>query len=211
MVEIRVCGRLAYGALHFSTYPRAVVDQLRSNTARKHATPCPGSTYTPNLKPQLQNGGRVHPRQTVPPIASPAIELPTQPIVHTRTRLPPHNQKDVLCITFLDNSIRLYFHVEQLRSSSTAEKWVVQVSTSHPGTGMADPATDTKDVAAALVSEYAGTWDREVERRVVRKIDLVVVPFLWVGYGLVYYDKVGDLFFRSRGTGSCLTTRDRMC
>lgn len=38
--------------------------------------------------------------------------------------------------------------------------------------------------------EYAQPWDKEVERRVVRKIDLALIPLMWVGYGLVYYDKV---------------------
>ena len=37
--------------------------------------------------------------------------------------------------------------------------------------------------------EYAQPWDKSVERRVVRKIDLFLIPFMWVGYGLVYYDK----------------------
>ncbi len=51
-------------------------------------------------------------------------------------------------------------------------------------------AVDEKDIAASLVPEYAQPWDREVERRVVRKIDLALLPLMWVGYGLVYYDKV---------------------
>ena len=41
-----------------------------------------------------------------------------------------------------------------------------------------------------MVSEYAQSWDDAVERRVVRKIDLILMPFMWFGYGLVYYDKV---------------------
>jgi hypothetical protein len=49
---------------------------------------------------------------------------------------------------------------------------------------------DSRDIAASVVPEYAQSWDKAVERRVVRKIDLFLIPFMWVGYGLVYYDKV---------------------
>lgn len=45
-----------------------------------------------------------------------------------------------------------------------------------------------------MVPEYAQPWDKEIERRVVRKIDLALLPLMWVGYGLVYYDKVRQLF-----------------
>lgn len=44
-------------------------------------------------------------------------------------------------------------------------------------------------MAASLVPEYAQTWDKNVERRLVRKIDLILVPLFFVGYSLVYYDK----------------------
>ncbi|KZF21625.1 MFS general substrate transporter [Xylona heveae TC161] len=47
----------------------------------------------------------------------------------------------------------------------------------------------SKDVATLVVPEYAQSWDRAVERRVVRKIDMLLLPFMWIGYGLVYYDK----------------------
>lgn len=47
-----------------------------------------------------------------------------------------------------------------------------------------------KDIAASVVPEYAQPWDKEVERRVVRKIDCALIPLMWIGYGLVYYDKV---------------------
>ncbi|EHY53693.1 hypothetical protein HRR80_002293 [Exophiala dermatitidis] len=46
-----------------------------------------------------------------------------------------------------------------------------------------------KDLAASVVPEYAQSWDKEVERRVVRKIDLALIPLMFFGYGLVYYDK----------------------
>lgn len=45
------------------------------------------------------------------------------------------------------------------------------------------------DVAAQVVGTEAHAYDPSVERRIVRKIDLWVIPFLWFGYGLVYYDK----------------------
>ncbi|EXJ78359.1 hypothetical protein A1O3_09520 [Capronia epimyces CBS 606.96] len=46
-----------------------------------------------------------------------------------------------------------------------------------------------RDIAASVVPDYAQPWDKEVERRVVRKIDLALIPLMFVGYGLVYYDK----------------------
>ncbi|ETI25854.1 hypothetical protein G647_02631 [Cladophialophora carrionii CBS 160.54] len=46
-----------------------------------------------------------------------------------------------------------------------------------------------KDIAASVVPEYAQPWDKQVERRVVRKIDFALIPLMWIGYGLVYYDK----------------------
>ena len=49
-----------------------------------------------------------------------------------------------------------------------------------------------KDIAASVVPEYAQPWDKQVERRVVRKIDLTLIPLMWIGYGLVYYDKVSS-------------------
>lgn len=48
-----------------------------------------------------------------------------------------------------------------------------------------------KDAAAAIVPDYALDLDKAVERRVLRKIDLFLIPLMWIGYGLVYYDKVG--------------------
>ncbi|KAL8949997.1 MAG: hypothetical protein Q9222_003940 [Ikaeria aurantiellina] len=46
-----------------------------------------------------------------------------------------------------------------------------------------------KDAAAAIVPEHAVELDKAIERRVVRKIDLFIIPLMWIGYGLVYYDK----------------------
>lgn len=51
------------------------------------------------------------------------------------------------------------------------------------------PSAMEKDVAAAIVPEHAEDVDPAVEARVVRKIDLILLPLMWIGYGLVYYDK----------------------
>ena len=40
------------------------------------------------------------------------------------------------------------------------------------------------DVAAGIVGTEAQQYDAAIERRIVRKIDLFVIPFLWFGYGL---------------------------
>lgn len=47
-----------------------------------------------------------------------------------------------------------------------------------------------KDAAAAIVPDHALDLDRAAERRVLRKIDRFLIPVMWMGYGLVYYDKV---------------------
>jgi len=46
------------------------------------------------------------------------------------------------------------------------------------------------DIAIAAVGEHRQNIDPATEARVVRKIDLFLVPAMFVGYGLVYYDKV---------------------
>ena len=46
------------------------------------------------------------------------------------------------------------------------------------------------DIAAAIVPDHAQHIDRHIERRVLRKIDLYLIPLMWIGYGFVYYDKV---------------------
>ena len=47
-----------------------------------------------------------------------------------------------------------------------------------------------RDLAAAIVPEHAQDFDVDAERRVIRKIDLFLIPWMWIGYGFVYYDKV---------------------
>lgn len=49
-----------------------------------------------------------------------------------------------------------------------------------------------KDLAAAIVPDHAREFDRATENRVVRKIDLYLIPWMWLGYGFVYYDKVRE-------------------
>lgn len=46
------------------------------------------------------------------------------------------------------------------------------------------------DLAATILPSHAQIVDPTLSRRVRRKIDLVFIPLMWVGYGLVYYDKV---------------------
>ena len=47
-----------------------------------------------------------------------------------------------------------------------------------------------KDLAATIVPEHAQQVDIVAERRILRKIDLYLIPWMWIGYGFVYYDKV---------------------
>ena len=49
-----------------------------------------------------------------------------------------------------------------------------------------------KDLAAAIVSDHAREFDHFTEHRVLRKIDLYLIPWMWLGYGFVYYDKVRE-------------------
>lgn len=46
-----------------------------------------------------------------------------------------------------------------------------------------------KDIGASVVPDHAQPWDRDVERRLVRKTDFILIPLMFVGYSLVYYDK----------------------
>lgn len=48
---------------------------------------------------------------------------------------------------------------------------------------------DSRDVAATIVSDHSQPWNKQTEATVVRKIDFALIPFMWIGYGLVYYDK----------------------
>ncbi|KAK7188245.1 allantoate transport protein [Paraphaeosphaeria sporulosa] len=57
-----------------------------------------------------------------------------------------------------------------------------------PESGASSLSLD-KDVAIKLVGEHAQEIDPEIEKRVLRKIDLFLIPAMIVGYGLVYYDK----------------------
>ena len=47
-----------------------------------------------------------------------------------------------------------------------------------------------RDLAAAIVPDHAQEFDPATARRVVRTIDLYLIPWMWLGYGFVYYDKV---------------------
>lgn len=59
---------------------------------------------------------------------------------------------------------------------------------------MASSASDSDnngdaDVAVQLVGHHAQVIDPAVERRAMRKIDLFLMPSMFLGYCLVYYDK----------------------
>lgn len=47
-----------------------------------------------------------------------------------------------------------------------------------------------KDAAAAIVSEHEQEVDHHMQRRVLRKIDLYLMPWMWIGFLLTNYDKV---------------------
>ena len=46
------------------------------------------------------------------------------------------------------------------------------------------------DIAATILPSHAQLIDPALDRRVRRKFDLFFIPLMWIGYGLVYYDKV---------------------
>ena len=46
-----------------------------------------------------------------------------------------------------------------------------------------------KDLAATHVPDHAVEFDESTRRRTLRKIDIFLLPWMWMGYGLVYYDK----------------------
>lgn len=51
-------------------------------------------------------------------------------------------------------------------------------------------ASFDKDIASGIVPDHAHELDEATESKVVRKIDLYLIPWMWLGYGFVYYDKV---------------------
>ncbi|KAK4697720.1 hypothetical protein P7C71_g418, partial [Lecanoromycetidae sp. Uapishka_2] len=54
-----------------------------------------------------------------------------------------------------------------------------------------DSSTESldKDLAATIVPDHAQEVDTLEEWRVLHKIDLYLIPWMWLGYGFVYYDK----------------------
>ncbi|KAL1306187.1 hypothetical protein AAFC00_004289 [Neodothiora populina] len=72
-------------------------------------------------------------------------------------------------------------------------------------------ATSEKDEAIAIVGEKAHAIDPAVERRIVRKLDLFLLPAMVVGYGLVYWDKaiLGSAALLGMSTDLHLTIVDR--
>ena len=61
------------------------------------------------------------------------------------------------------------------------------ITSFHDG-GHALQANVDQDVAIAIVGERAQAIDPTMEARVVRKIDIFLIPAMIVMYGLVYYD-----------------------
>ena len=51
-------------------------------------------------------------------------------------------------------------------------------------------ASFDKDLAAAIAPNFAQDFDNTTKNHVLRKIDLYLIPWMWLGYGFVYYDKV---------------------
>jgi hypothetical protein len=49
---------------------------------------------------------------------------------------------------------------------------------------------EDQDVAIAIVGDHRHAIDPATEARVLRKIDMFLVPAMSIGYGLTYYDKV---------------------
>ena len=70
------------------------------------------------------------------------------------------------------------------------EKLPAAHDTVEDGLDTSSMASDEKDLAATIVPEHAQDIHPADERRVVRKIDLFLIPWMWIGYGFVYYDKV---------------------
>ena len=59
----------------------------------------------------------------------------------------------------------------------------------HSTYGHTDDGIFDKDLAATIVPDHVQDIDPILERHVIRKIDLYLIPWMWLGYGLVYYDK----------------------
>ncbi|RDW63209.1 putative MFS transporter [Aspergillus mulundensis] len=63
------------------------------------------------------------------------------------------------------------------------------LSSMQGGAPSAPRPVDEKAIAIDALGEEARPIDPEVERRVLRKIDMFLMPAMVIGYGLVYYDK----------------------
>lgn len=76
----------------------------------------------------------------------------------------------------------------QVKKAPAAESTVPPAHSDHEDHSSIDFLE--KDAAAAIVPDHAIELDKAAERRVLRKVDLFLLPLMWIGYGLVYYDKV---------------------
>lgn len=79
-----------------------------------------------------------------------------------------------------------------LVAEKTAIPGTAQTQHDHDAGYQSSTSFDDQDIAKKLVGDFAVAIDPALERRVVRKIDRFLIPAMIVGYGLVYYDKVGS-------------------
>lgn len=84
---------------------------------------------------------------------------------------------------------------ENAREANEKGTPVVDATTTLKSETDAPGSSDGDDVALAIVGLHAQPIDPLVEARVVRKIDLFLIPAMIVGYGMVYYDKVATTLF----------------
>ena len=76
--------------------------------------------------------------------------------------------------------------------ASLEEKYAPTEQRPFPNHDDSSVESSDKDLAAAIVSDRAGEFDRFTEHRVLRKIDLYLIPWMFLGYGFVFYDKVRE-------------------
>ena len=76
---------------------------------------------------------------------------------------------------------------EKRSAADAAEEFRPGSSFNH---GNSSEESFDKDLAAKIVPNRAQDVDSATERKVLHKIDLHLIPWMWIGYGFVYYDKV---------------------
>lgn len=92
-------------------------------------------------------------------------------------------------------SLNICYHAIMNKMSAPIQAGAA--SEKQAGTVLIDPQNDAtlpsndqdRDIAIAIVGEHRHQIDPTIEAQVVRKIDWFLVPAMFIGYGLVYYDK----------------------